>query len=128
MPAIVKQSPGFVDVEGKTSTLNEVAASLANFDRNQEAIKVEYNMLRTFLSKSKLLKTANVDKFDRNDPVIKFIREHNRILATSLSVEVEPIDSLTSNTLTTAKILLAHYRRLERYHQFFIEGRARFSS
>ena len=33
-------------------------------------------------------------------------------------------DKLTHNTLTTAKILLAHYRRLERYHLFFVEGRA----
>jgi hypothetical protein len=126
MPAIVKQSPGFVDVEGKAATLNEVAAALANFDKNQEAIKVEYNMLRKFLSKSKLLKAGNIDKLEKNDPVFIFIREHNKTLSKSLGVDVEPVDKLTNNALTTAKILLAHYRRLERYHMFFVEGRAQF--
>jgi hypothetical protein len=126
MPAIVKQSPGFVNVEGKATTLNEVTEALANFDKNQEAIKAEYNMLRKFLSKNKFLKAGHIDKLEKNDPVFKFIREHNKTLSKSLGVDVEPIDKLTSNVLTTAKILLAHYRRLERYHMFFVEGRAQF--
>jgi len=71
-----------------------------------------------------LLKAGNVDKLDKNDPIFKFIREHNKTLSERLSVDVETIDKLTSNVLTTAKILLAHYRRLERYHMFFVEGRA----
>jgi hypothetical protein len=124
MPAIVKQSPGFVNIEGKASTLQEVSNALANFDKKHDAIKTEYNMLRKFLSKSKLLKAGNIDKLERNDPVLKFIREHNKTLAESLGVDVEPLDKLTHNALTTAKILLAHYRRLERYHMFFAEGRA----
>jgi hypothetical protein len=128
MPAIVKQSPGFVDVEGKATTLNEVAEALANFDKKQDAIKVEYNMLRKFLSKSKLLKAGHIDKLDRNDPIFRFIREHNKTLSESLGVDVGPIEKLTGNVLTTAKILLAHYRRLERYHMFFVEGRARYKS
>ena len=83
-------------------------------------------MLRKFLSKSKLLKAGNIDKLEKNDPIFKFIREHNKTLSKSLGVDVEPIDKLTGNDLTTAKILLAHYRRLERYHMFFVEGRAQF--
>jgi hypothetical protein len=126
MPAIVKQSPGFVNVEGKATTLNEVSEALANFDRNQEAIKLEYNILRKFLSKSKLLKAGHIDKLEKGDPIFRFIRERNKILSKNLGVNVEPIDKLTSNVLTTAKILLAHYRRLERYHMFFVEGRAQF--
>jgi hypothetical protein len=126
MPAIVKQSPGFVSVEGKATTLNEVTAALTNFDKNQEAIKVEYNMLRKFLSKSKLLKAGNIDRLEKNDPIFRFIREHNKTLSKILGVDVEPVDKLTSNVLITAKILLAHYRRLERYHMFFVEGRAQF--
>ena len=174
MPAIVKQSPGFVNVEGKTATLNEVAAALDNFELAQEAIKTEYNLLRGFLSRSKLLflgwaaqrgssglpaairvpgprtifrmrrrqtlrsftidragrpgRRANIDRIDKNDPIYKFIRAHNETLANLLAVNVKPIDRLTGNALTTAKILLAHYRRLERYHMFFVEGRARASS
>ena len=68
-PAIVKQSPGFVNVEGKTATLNEVAAALDNFELAQEAIKTEYNLLRGFLSRSKLLRRANIDRIDKNDPI-----------------------------------------------------------
>jgi hypothetical protein len=128
MPAIVKQSPGFVNVEGKATTLKEVTEALTNFDKNQETIKVEYNTLRKFLSKSKLLKAGNVDKLEKNDPILRFIREHNKALSKGLGVDVEPVDKLTSNVLTTAKILLAHYRRLERYHMFFVEGRAQFKS
>lgn len=124
MPAIVKQSPGFVSVEGKATTLDEVTEALANFTAKQDAIKIEYNMLRKFLSKSKLLKAGNIDKLEKNDPIFRFIREHNKTLSKSLGVDVEPIERLTSNVLTTAKILLAHYRRLERYHMFFAEGRA----
>jgi hypothetical protein len=125
MPAIVKQSPGFVNVEGKATTLNEVAAALSNFDKNQEAIKLEYGILHKFLSKSKLLKAGHVDKLEKNDPIFRFIREHTKTLSKDLGVDVEPIEKLTNDVLTTAKIVLAHYRRLERYHVFFVEGRAR---
>ena len=83
-------------------------------------------MLRKFLSKSKLLKAGHINKLEKNDPIFRFIRERNKILSKSLGVDVGPIEKLTGNALTTAKILLAHYRRLERYHMFFVEGRARF--
>jgi hypothetical protein len=125
MPAIVKQSPGFVEVEGKSATLRDIGRALSRFESNQEAIKNQYNGLHAYLSKMKLLK-AGADRLDRADAVSKYIREQNEKLAGLLRIDHEPIDQLTGqNALLTAKILLSYYRRLERYHLFFIEGRVK---
>ncbi len=128
MPAIVKQSPGYVNVEGKATTLKEVADALANFDKTQEDLKSEYKMLYGFLQKSKLLKKVNADRLEKNDAISKYIREHNQTFAKALGVDLKPIDRLTGhNALSTAKILLSYHRRLERYHLFFVEGRVKAS-
>jgi hypothetical protein len=127
MPAIVKQSPGFVDVEGKAVTLTDVSRALETFDSDQEAIKSQYNLLHGYLSKMKLLK-ARADRLERSDAVSKYIAEQNQKLANLLRIDRAPIDRLTSqNALLNAKILLSYHRRLERYHLFFVEGRAKAS-
>jgi hypothetical protein len=125
MPAIVKQSPGFVDVEGKAVTLREVSRALDTFDSDQEALKTQYNQLHGYLSKAKLLK-AGADRLERSDAMSKYIREQNQKLAQLLRIDHKPIDRLTGqNALLTAKILLSYHRRLERYHLFFVEGRVK---
>ena len=125
MPAIVKQSPGFVDVEGKTTTLIEVSCALAQFEAKQEELKTQYNLLHGYLSKMKLLKTG-ADRLERSDAVSNYIAEQNQKLAKLLGLDHQPIDQLTGrNALLTAKILLSYHRRLERYHLFFVEGRVR---
>jgi hypothetical protein len=95
-------------VEGKT-TLNRVAAALDNFELSAKAIKTEYNLLRGFLSRSKLLRRANIDRMIRTTPFTN-LSAHTITLANLLAVDVKPIDRLTEK-LTAAKILLAHYRR-----------------
>jgi hypothetical protein len=124
MPAIVKQSPGYVNVEGKAVTLREIGAALYNYEQNQETLKSQYNELHGYMSKMKLLKKAG-DRVERGDAISKFIREKNHTFARTLGVDLRAIDRLTGhNVVSTAKILLSHHRRLGRYHLFFIEGRA----
>jgi hypothetical protein len=128
MPAIVKKSPGFVRVEGVAETLHQVGEALATYEVRQELLKDQYNDLHNFLSRMKLLKTtrASADRLERNDPISKEIGSKNSEFAANLGVNLTAINQLTGkNALSTAKILLSHHRRLERYHLFFVEGRVR---
>jgi hypothetical protein len=125
MPAIVKRSPGYVNVEGKPAVLAQIAAALEVYDTKQETLKSQYNDLHNYLSRMKLLKKRD-DRLERNDPISKQIREKNVEFARTLHVDLQAIDLLTGhNALLGAKILLSHHRRLERYHLFFVEGRVK---
>jgi hypothetical protein len=127
MPAIVKQSPGFVNVEGKADTLAQVSAALDIYDKTQDALKEQYNYLHNYLSRMKLLKKGG-ERLERGDAISKHIAEKNKEFAAALQVDLGAINSLTgNNVLSAAKILLSHHRRLERYHLFFVEGRVKVS-
>jgi hypothetical protein len=123
MGGIEKKSPGYVDIEGKSEILDWVIGALHVYARNTEEISSRYRILRGYLSKMKLLK-ADPDKLDLNSPVASQIKKYGEELAQSLGVEYASIEKLTGNhILLSAKILLSHYRRLERYNLFFVEGR-----
>jgi hypothetical protein len=125
MGSIVKRSPGFVDVEGKSDTLAEITKAFARFNSQAAPLKVQYDDLHGYLRKMRLLKRA-ADKFDPSSPVARFIQAKNEIFAASLGLNFAALDKLTgSNSLLVAKILLSFYRRLHRYQLFFAEGRVR---
>jgi len=91
-------------------------------------LEARYKELHSYLSRSKLLK-AGPERFDKTGPVATFIRKLSRAFAKSLGVDFDAVDRLTGkNALLSAKILLSHYRRLERYHLFFAEGRVQLPS
>ena len=126
MPAIVKQSPGFVNVEGKSATLQDVANALATYETMQETLKEQYNDLHKFLSRMKLLTKKGSGRLEKGDAISEEIKKKNAAFADNLQINLGAINKLTSNdSLLAAKILLSHYRRLERYHLFFAEGRAK---
>jgi hypothetical protein len=123
MGSIKKESPGYVDVEGKADVLVEVTEALQSYEQNADDLEARYKELHSYLSRGKLLK-AGPDRFDKTGPVAVYIRKLSRAFAKSLAVDYDAIDRLTGkNALLSAKILLSHYRRLERYHLFFAEGR-----
>jgi hypothetical protein len=126
MGSIVKQSPGYVNVEGKPDTLAEVTEAFSVYNENYEALKGQYYNLHSYLSKMNLLKRAS-DRFDKTGSVAKYIRERNQEFAANLDIDYATLEKLTgSNSLLAAKILLSYHRRLERYQLFFAEGRVRF--
>jgi len=126
MGSIVKQSPGFVDLQGRSDILSEIVGAYDFYLENQEQLKDQYNALRGYLSKSKFLKLAP-EKFDKTGPAAKHIRGMCNDFSRSLGVDNQAIDRLTGNhPLMIAKILLSYHRRMERYFLFFAEGRVKF--
>lgn len=126
MGAIKKESPGYLDIEGKSEVLSEITSALCVYSQNAEEITAHYKQLHSFLSKMKLLK-AEPDRFDPTSPVAGRIKELSKHFATLLNVDYTAIETLTGkHILLSAKILLSHYRRIERYNLFFIEGRVQF--
>jgi hypothetical protein len=125
MGSIVKRSPGYVDVEGKPETLAEITEAFSIYNQKHKILKAQYNVLHSYLSKMRLLKSAS-DRFDASGAVAKYIRRKNQEFAANLELDYDAIDELTgANSLATAKILLSYHRRLERYQLFFAEGRVK---
>jgi hypothetical protein len=123
MGGIVKQSPGYVDIEGKAQLLTEVNAAFETYKENYESLRKQYKELHDYLSKARLLR--NPDKFETTGPVASHIKRLNHKLAAGLGIECATLDKLTRNSLLTAKLLMSHWRRLDRYYLFFAEGRVR---
>jgi hypothetical protein len=121
-------SPGEVNVRGRLDIFDEMSLALNQFAERYDALKEEYHELHSYLSKGKLLKTDN-ERFDTDGPVAKYLLEQCTVFAKNMSLSQQALKltyNLTDkNSLTLAKILLSHYRRLERYFMFFAEGRVK---
>ena len=123
MGGIEKKSPGYVDIEGKAEILAQVVSALNVYARDVEGIRSRYRHLHAYLSKMKLLK-ADPERFDPTSPVASEIKKLSEDFAKHLGLQYKAIENLTGkHILLSAKILLSHYRRLERYNLFFVEGR-----
>lgn len=126
MSKIVKQSPGYFDIEGKADTLRDVSAAYLNFVEHYDELKKQYDVLHKFLSQMGLLKDP--DRFEPKGPVADQIRDYSQAYATLIGLDYAIVHRVGGqNGLKTAKILLAHWRRLDRYFQFFAEGRVTLS-
>lgn len=127
MRKIVKQSPGFVDIEGKADTLADVGSAYENFADNYEELKIKYTAFHKYLSNMGLLKDP--DRFEPKGPVAEQIKKYSQEYAVLLDLDYTTVHRIAGRDgLLTAKILLAHWRRLDRYFQFFAEGRVRLSA
>src|SRR6185312_5339308 len=115
-------SPGEIDVKGRLDVFAEVAAALAQFSDNYDAIKDRYNTLYNFLQKNKLLK-MDVEKFEDKGSISDYILKESNEFSKALMIEdAKLIYELTDkNSLKFAKVLLAHFRRLDGYFMFFAE-------
>jgi hypothetical protein len=125
--AIQKASPGFIDVEGDMATLGQVVDAMKHFQAGYETLEPQYKFLHEFLSSLDFL-TAAPDQIKLTTSTARSIEGHARKLADGMGLSYDVIDQLAGNPLSTAKIVLAHYRRLDRYFLFFAEGRARLPS
>jgi hypothetical protein len=120
---IEKNSPGFVQLRGQAEALEEMAVALKTTTENFEELENEYNTFHGFLSGLDLL-TRSPDQIVLVDAAAQSIRERSKSFADKLGIDHALIDVLTGfNPLSTAKILLSHFRRLRRYFFFYAEGR-----
>ena len=119
-------SPGQVDVRGRLDIFAEMSTSLTEFGTNYLAIKDVYGELHSYLSRGKMLK-ADPARFDNATSIAKHVRGLANALAAALKIENPTLiyDLTGKHSLKYAKILLAHFRRLERYFMFFAEGRVK---
>jgi hypothetical protein len=120
-------SPGDVRILGEMTHFSEIELLIRNFMTHRDVAVKGYRALYQTLSRQKLL-TASANSFSLTDP------RGNQILslAQSLadSIKFSEMDALKktcdNNSLVTAKIVLAIYRRLEAAALFFAEGRMSF--
>jgi|SRR6185437_10549753 len=118
-------SPGQVDVRGRLDIFAEMALSLSQFEGRYREIKEVYNALHLFLQKGKMLRMDADDEFDNSTAIARRVRALADDLAGVLKLEKPALiyDLTGKNALKYAKVLLAHFRRIERYFFFFAEGR-----
>lgn len=117
-------SPGNVDVNGRADIFIEMQIAMAEFAIGYEGLRQAYNKLHKYLASSQLLR-ADPERFDRDGSVAKYLLQEARALAALIRLtDVELIYKLTdNNSLALSKIVLSHFRRLEKYYLFFAEGR-----
>jgi hypothetical protein len=127
MGGIRKESPGYVNMTGDAAVLGQVVDAMKHFEAGYEALQPRYNFLHDYLSKLDFLATSP-DSLKIHSATASSIEGHARELAEGLGISYDEIASLTGNPLSTAKIVLSHYRRLERYYLFFAEGRTHLPS
>ncbi|HEX3665865.1 MAG TPA: hypothetical protein VHU23_11595 [Rhizomicrobium sp.] len=120
-------SAGEVDVRGRLDIFSEMSASLGGFSEDYLAIKDVYNRLHSYLSKGKFLSKQGSDRFDPDGPVAARVLEEAEKLSAALKIEQSALiyDLTGRHSLKYAKIMLAHFRRLESYFMFFAEGRVK---
>ena len=119
-------SAGQVDVRGRLDIFAEMSASLMEFGTSYLSIREVYNQLHNYLARGKMLK-ADPDRFDNSGAIATHVRDLAGTLAMALKVE-NPVliyDLTGKHALKYAKVILAHFRRLERYFMFFAEGRVK---
>ncbi|MPY75998.1 MAG: hypothetical protein GEU87_17280 [Alphaproteobacteria bacterium] len=117
-------SPGYVVVNGSADVFADIDSSLEKFASSYDEVKAQYLELHGYLRKMKLL-SSSVERFDKDGAVAKYlVGECKRFAETMELSDFDLVYGLTGkNALGTAKILLSHFRRLERYYMFFAEGR-----
>jgi hypothetical protein len=119
-------SPGEVDVKGRPDVFNDMMVAFEKIEEQYDQVRDSYYQIHEYLRKSNLLK-RDPEKFDSNDPVGRYIRDRANDFAKELSIENPKLiyDLTDKNALKYIKVLLAHFRRLDRYFLFFEEGRVK---
>ncbi|WP_164633230.1 hypothetical protein [Rhodopseudomonas sp. WA056] len=125
MGGIKKESPGYVTIEGRGEILEELIQAFTIYNKNLNEIRELYKDLHSYLSKMGLLK-AGPDFYGISLASTEQIRRYSSKISELLEIDYELIELLThQHPLLSAKILLSHCRRLEKYTLFFTEGRVK---
>lgn len=127
MGGLRKESPGYVDMTGDAGALGQMVDAMKHFASNFEDLESQYQFLHSYLSKLDFL-SVTFSNYKISTGTEQSIEQYTRKLADELGLEYDELYELTGNSLSTAKIVLSHYRRLDRYFLFFAEGRARLPS
>lgn len=120
---ITYNSPGHVKLKGFAKPFTEIRDLIKNFDQNRDKLKQEYTALRQILAQNKLLKMP-LDKFRSSWPVTKVMESQTKKFTNALNINYSELKLMCDNNpLVTAKVILSIFRRAEKLHEFFLEGR-----
>ena len=119
-------SPGHVKIEGKIEIFKQIDGNLEYFMANYEKIRKMYDKLHGFMKKNKLLK-GDKEKFDSSGAIADYLFDDASKLAREVGIEEYELlfEMLGRNKLAFAKVILAHFRRIQGYFLFYAEGRVR---
>jgi hypothetical protein len=119
-------SAGWVDVHGRPDVFTEMSVALQQFMPDYEDIKTRYNFLHKFLSTLRLLREDASDA-EISAATTAEIKGYADALAAAMNMPDRSVifDLSERSTVKYTKIILAHFRRLERYFLFFAEGRVK---
>lgn len=122
--AIAWASPGHIDVMGERSSFQRLLALLQHFSTRRTEIIEDYEHLWSFLQEMKLLNKTSRN-LDRKSGAALEIDDRARTLANSLSIaQYDTIKLMAGGDPAIAsKVLLAAKRRVQRLHDFFVQGR-----
>lgn len=122
--AIKWASAGYMDILGDRSSFEKISSLLTRYDVNKSNIDAEYDAFWKYLSEMQLLR-AGRRNFDRNGELGKAVNERAKAFSKHLGLtSYRTLKKLSGNDpLIASKVLLASARRLEKLHQFFLQGR-----
>lgn len=119
-------SPGTVRLKGFEKPFRELKTLIIKFDTHASEMEKEYKSLHQFLAQHGFLKMP-AEKYRAKDDVAKEIKLRTKVLAAALEVSPETVYKMSGeHVLITAKVVLSIYRRAQKLHEFFLEGRASF--
>ena len=120
-------SPGFVEVEGRKELVEKVRERIQDFGRRYEELLMSYKELYRYLHDNPLLSLA-ADKFDSASDLGRTVGGKGASFCALLGGIKwgEMMLMSDGNQLVATKVLLSLFRRLERLHDFVLQGRARF--
>lgn len=119
-------SPGEIEVRGRFDVFTEVSVAFHELEAHYIEIKDQYTILYKYLQEQGLLR-AEAERFDQEGPIALYLKEMADKLGDSLKLaDLSLLFDLTNkNALLYSKVLLAHFRRMEKYFLFFAEGRVK---
>jgi hypothetical protein len=117
-------SAGEVIVQGRGDVFGEISTTFARFSSDYERLKEKYNSIHRYLGKGGYLKKT-AEHFENVGAVADHLRRQSNELAIDMGLsDTATLYELTgSNALNYSKVVLSHFRRLEKYFMFFAEGR-----
>lgn len=118
-------SPGYVEIKALQEPISEAISLLGTFAEKTDELKPLYNRLHKTLSQAGLLRGE--PKVALGETLRTELKGQSEALAKAMAgISFDDyLDFTDGNLVISSKVLLSVFRRVERLHQFFLEGRAK---